>query len=124
MYSRLCHEHVLFECPALVKERVKRWTRVIESMPAALISSIECMNASEKLVFILSGLNCEYVSEWRDIYEEILFCLFFSSYKNNYSIGDQVLFSIVCNKVHCKYDLYCIIPDGISSIFHSECVEW
>ena len=67
MYSRLCHEHVLFECPALVNERVKRWTRVIESMPAALISSIECMNTSEKLVFILSGLNCEYVSEWRDI---------------------------------------------------------
>ena len=55
MYSRLCHKHVLFECPALFNERVKRWTRVIESMPAALISSIECMNTSEKLVFILSG---------------------------------------------------------------------
>ena len=53
-------------------ERVKRWIRVIESMPAALISSIECMNTSEKLVFILGGLNCEYVSEWRDIYEEIV----------------------------------------------------
>ena len=65
-----------FECPAKVNERVKRWTRVIESMPAALISSIECMNTSEKLVFILSGLNCEYVSEWRDIYEEIVNFIF------------------------------------------------
>ena len=65
--------YVLFECPVLVNERVMRWTRVIESMPAALISSIECMNTSEKLGFILSGLNCEYVSEWRDIYEGIVF---------------------------------------------------
>ena len=53
--------------------------RVIESMPAALISSIECMNTSEKLVFILSGLNCEYVSEWRDIYEEIVNFIFYMS---------------------------------------------
>ena len=81
MYSRLCHEHVLFECPALVNERVKWWTRVIESMPAALISSIECMNTSEKLVFILSGLNCEYVSEWRDIYEEIVNFIFYMNHE-------------------------------------------
>ena len=81
MYSRLCHEHVLFECPALVNERVKRWTRVIESMPAALISSIDCMNTSEKLVFILSGLNCEYVSEWRDIYEEIANFIFYMNHE-------------------------------------------
>ena len=40
--------------------------------------------------------------------------MFFSSYKNNYSIGDLVLFSIVCINVHCKYDLYCMIPDVIS----------
>ena len=80
MYSRLCHEHVLFECPALVNERVKRWTRVIESMPAALISAIECMNTSEKLVFILSGLNCEYVSAWRDIYEEIVNFIFYMNH--------------------------------------------
>ena len=38
IYSRLCHEHVLLECPSLVNERVKRWTRVIESMPAAFIT--------------------------------------------------------------------------------------
>ena len=81
MYSRLCHEHVLFECPALVNERVKRWTRVIEPMPAALISSIECMNTSEKLVFILSGLNCEYVSEWRNIYEEIVNFIFYMNHE-------------------------------------------
>ena len=83
MYSRLCHEHVLFECPALVNERVKRWTRVIESIhvPAALISSIECMNTSEKLVFIPSGLNCEYVSEWRDIYEEIVNFIFYMNHE-------------------------------------------
>ena len=64
-----------------VNERVKRWTRVIESMPAALISSIECMNTSEKLVFILSRLNCEYVSEWRYIYEEIVNFLFYMNHE-------------------------------------------
>ena len=66
---------------SIVNERVKRWTRVIESMPAALISSIECMNTSEKLVFILSGMNCEYVSEWRDIYEEIVNFIFYMNHE-------------------------------------------
>ena len=51
-------------------------------MPAALISSIECMNTSEKLVFIPSGLNCEYVSEWRDIYEEIVNFIFYMNLGN------------------------------------------
>ena len=48
---------------------------------AVLISSIECMNTSEKLVFILSGLNCEYVSEWRDIYEEIVSFIFYMNHE-------------------------------------------
>ena len=48
---------------------------------AALISSIECMNTSEKLVFILSGLNCEYVGEWRDIYEEIVSFNFYMNHE-------------------------------------------
>ena len=83
--------------------------------------------------YCLNVQHCEYVSEWRYIYEEIvnfifymnhefrqlavsvyiIICkrLFFSSYQNNYSIGDLVLFSIVCIKYHCKYDLYCILPD-------------
>ena len=51
MYSRLCHEHVLFEGPTLVNERVKRWARVKQSMTATLISSIECMNTSIKVSF-------------------------------------------------------------------------
>ena len=50
-------------------------------MPAALISSIACMNTSKKLVFILSGLNCEYVSEWRDIYEEIVNFIFYMNHE-------------------------------------------
>ena len=50
-------------------------------MPAALISSIECMNTREKLVFILSGLNCEYVSEWREIYEEIVNFIFYMNHE-------------------------------------------
>ena len=33
-----------------------------------------------------------------------------------------VLFSIVCNKFHCLYDLHCIIP-GNFEISHYECVE-
>ena len=70
--SRLCHEHVLFECPELVNERVKRWTRVKQSMPEALISSVVHINTSGKLVFVLSGLKCEYVSKWTEIYEQIV----------------------------------------------------
>ena len=39
------------------------------------------MNTSEKLVFILSGLNCEYVSEWRYIYEEIVNFIFYMNHE-------------------------------------------
>ena len=81
MCSLRCHEHVLFECPALVNKRVKRWTRVKQSMPQALISSVEHTNTSEKIVFILRGLNCEYVSEWRDIYEEIVIFMFYMNHE-------------------------------------------
>ena len=55
MYIRLCHEHVLFKCPALVNERVKRWTRVKQSMPQSVRSSKEYINKSEIFFFILSG---------------------------------------------------------------------
>ena len=77
MYSLLCLEHVLFECPALVK----RWARGKQSIPEALISSVEHMNTSEKTVFILSGLNCEYVSEWIDIYKEIVNFIFYMNHE-------------------------------------------
>ena len=72
MYCRLCHEHVLFECPALDNERVKCWTRVTLSMPPAMQSEVEHMNNSRKLIFVFSGLNCNYMKEWIHIYDEMV----------------------------------------------------
>ena len=58
---------------------VKRWIRVKQYMPQALRSSVECMNISKQLVFILSVLNCAYVRELIQIYEEILNFIYFMS---------------------------------------------
>ncbi len=41
-------------------------------MPPAMVQSIEIMTPREKLVFFLSGLNCELVTEWRHVYIAIV----------------------------------------------------
>ena len=50
-------------------------------MPEALISSIEHMNKNEKIFFIISVSKCEYVSEWTEIYEKIVYFVYFMKHE-------------------------------------------
>jgi hypothetical protein len=37
-------------------------------LPPAMVDGFDKMSSVEKTVFMLSGKNCDYISEWNDIY--------------------------------------------------------
>ena len=60
--------HVLFRCKAVAHTRLFWWGKIIETMPPAMVLSIDAMGDSERLTFILSGLKCErIVPAWSDV---------------------------------------------------------
>ena len=50
-------------------------------MPQTLRSSVEYMNTSEKIIFILGRFNCEYADEWIEIYEGIVNFIYFMNHE-------------------------------------------
>ena len=71
-YQQITIEHVLFECMGLSGQREVQWERMTSLMPPAMVSSINCMSDSTKLVFLMSGLNVKYLKEWQCIYEGLV----------------------------------------------------
>ena len=71
-YQQITIEHVLFECTGLSGQREVQWERMTSLMPPAMVSLINCMSESTKLVFLMSGLNVKYLKEWQCIYEGLV----------------------------------------------------
>ena len=41
-------------------------------MPGPLAESLGSLCDNEKMIMLLSGLNCPYITEWQVIYEDII----------------------------------------------------
>jgi len=64
-------EHMFFDCTATKEVRELNWSKVTELCPKQLVTEMEAKSKRELCVFILNGLNCDYVDEWKDIYSAI-----------------------------------------------------
>ena len=64
--------HILFDCRFLDDIRNAQWQNVIDKCPSALSDSINVMSSKEKCSLLLSGLNCEFICEWYEMYSAIL----------------------------------------------------
>ena len=65
--------HVLFECTVLSAVRTPHLVTVYRFMPAAMIDCFKMFSNRQKTVILLSGLKCEFVDEWADIYKSIVY---------------------------------------------------
>ena len=63
--------HVLPECPSLDEVRRNGWRDIQISMPDAMARHVETLPVKNRLEFILSGLDGNYVNEWKLIYYNI-----------------------------------------------------
>ena len=68
--------HVLFECSALNVHRKLYMSKIRLSMPLAMKNEFNNMNHYNKLMFILSGMNCKYSHEFRLIYKTMSMFVF------------------------------------------------
>ena len=65
--------HVLFKCD---EERMsicrnKLWNEVMKSCSQSLKDELQNMSSDEKTVFLLTGLNSGYISEWAELFSSI-----------------------------------------------------
>ena len=44
------------------------WNDVENACPDMLQRHLKCMNNLDKCIFMLNGLNSQYIDEWQDIY--------------------------------------------------------
>ena len=65
--------HVLFECTELSAVRTPLLVTGYRCMPAAMNDCFKMFSNRQKTVFLLSGLKCEFVVEWADIYKSIVY---------------------------------------------------
>ena len=70
-FSNDTAEHILFECPSLTDIRNIYIGKLKFVMPYAMKRDFCQMNNREKLYFLLSGLECEFCTEWICIYRAI-----------------------------------------------------
>ena len=70
-FARDTAQHVLFECSALIDLRLEYLNKLKFTMPLAMKNEFLNMNNREKLYFILSGLECDFCTEWICIYRAI-----------------------------------------------------
>ena len=70
-FARDTAQHVLFECSALIDLRLEYLNKLKYTMPLAMKNEFLNMNNREKLYFILSGLECDFCTEWICIYRAI-----------------------------------------------------
>ena len=65
--------HVLFECTVLSAVRTLLLVAVYRCMLAAMNDCFKMFSNRQKTVFLLSGLKCEFVEEWAEIYKSIVY---------------------------------------------------
>ena len=63
--------HVILDCTALSCVRQQNLLKLQEAMPNSMFTCYEAMVREDKLLFLLSPLQCKYVSEWRPVYIEV-----------------------------------------------------
>ena len=81
--------HVLFECDICDHIREDLWSNVLTASPAPLAEELMEMNSYECTRFILNGMNCKYVPEWKDLY--ISLCNFVYKMYTHYSSASNML---------------------------------
>ena len=88
LVSETAH-HLLFECNGFQVTREKYWKYVVDEIPPAMMQDVEGMSATRRTEFLLSGLNCDYVPEWANIYKVIAdYC--YAMYKERRDTTDIV----------------------------------
>ena len=63
--------HVLFVCPQNEDERNRLWSMVRDACSPALYRDIMNMSIEKRLSFMISGLNSNWVPEWKELYYAI-----------------------------------------------------
>ena len=83
--------HVLFGCQELGILRHELLNNIIDVMPNAMKHAYTNMTVQQKLLFLLSPLNCNFNHEWINIYRNILIfvCKMYSSRKEKYDLLEQ-----------------------------------
>ena len=80
--------HLLFECSFFQVTRTKLWCYVKDEMPTAMKHDVEQISAKRRTEYLLSGLHCDYVQEWSNIYRAIAeFC--YTMYRTRRDIQDS-----------------------------------
>jgi hypothetical protein len=64
-------EHALFECDATLEIRKSLWSKFKSSSPTNMVIGMNVMSTKERCNFILNGLNCIYVPEWKSVYDSL-----------------------------------------------------
>ena len=57
--------------PYTINVRRQNILKLRETMPNSMFTCYDVMGREEKLLFLLSPLNCKYIPEWQKIYVEI-----------------------------------------------------
>ena len=71
--------HLLFECKLFNDLRDVLWQRVTVAAPAAMQHEFRRMSNKQKTVFVMSALHGDYITEWQELYFEMLefcFCIY------------------------------------------------
>ena len=71
-YERLTVAHALLSCASLEPLRSVSWATATQSMPGPLAELLASLCDNEKMIMLLSGLNCPYIPEWQVINEDII----------------------------------------------------
>ena len=80
--------HILLECDSLCNIRSDKLQSLYASMPRQMMTCFEEMTGIEKLRFLLSPLNCDYVAEWLHVYVAIA-NMVFSLYTTRAKLYDE-----------------------------------
>ena len=70
-YYRLTVAHALLSCASLEPLRSVSWAAATRSVSGTLAESLGSLRDNEKMIMLLSELNCPYVTDWQVIYEDI-----------------------------------------------------
>ena len=65
-------EHILFVCPKLQETREVQLQKVRDCNPKCLVNEINDMCIPERTRFILNAFYCNYVTEWMELYKNVL----------------------------------------------------
>ena len=71
-YDSLTVAHALLSCVILEPLRSVSLAAATQSMPWPLAESLGSLCDNEKMIMLLSGLNCPYITEWQVINEDII----------------------------------------------------